>query len=962
MSMAIFAACTACDHWRCTNCIYTCLPKSTPDQNFERNSRSVPRPEENLLPSHQTTPVPLSEESREPTARIQNRAITDLDLFARQFSNPAFIARDHTPTNFIANGNMAPVPESSASRVTQARPHLGSTRSHDKLSVSVTPSLEPSPELPHDSMEHLIPLFGQALLEKSGACVWAGFAIEKYSTDFLRATMGAILGTYSDELQSSTLLTPMNEIVEAADFIRKVQLKIIHFIHKKLTSFPLASTSTTLPFHEFSEHESLSDTFDLLYQSDPHEIVDAVRDDHTSGNEMETEYSVMHDSIHSFQDLISCEPFQNLVQSFRRALYYDERLANSSIASRIQDFSRSEPHHALQHDQVISRENQELYSAHFHMDWDILQYLDNEFGNRRQRIGDIIVLTGSALYAHATTCSEYLRVNWPRSGMRLLSALQKAVFEGLTPAGKIEHVDHHDLAQDDSSISVKISERYSEAPASIVQVHCLATKQMLVEIAQQLSWIGAALNTPPYEHRVAYCKAAFQTLPPEGAFPFVNFALKFEFDVLHSSEEICWLSHFRGATIARDYPIPARQDEMGLEVSLEVMAAIVGASHVVEYQGGVVLKGFSSMLLPIRCNGDIVQWHLVGNPDFEHRLSYHKALTLCKSRAYLNEVNLETARQARAIVGWHPKVHSLLGSDEAKYENISYSKAQGIQSSLKFTGAGLGFQQIGLAELNFALGPKADKCHIERAGPYNRIVSMAERTPIVLYDTIERRAWLVPTSEVILHLAHSRNQDEPFEINGQPVKLFSAEPSGLCAKEALLRGASVDLSDCETYTFRDLVRRLWSILEFLLDQNVTEDQAAGMTVPTNLKETIQGFEFKAVVEEQSPLRRKQWTIDKTTSGGWPALIRESDALVLFASGLGDIIKPFSEDEQPICTVWRTVPKFKDYLATSVKVLKQLYDVAGSSLDRTYLTTSHLQWHRGDSFLFEPCRTLASHPV
>jgi hypothetical protein len=480
----------------------------------------------------------------------------------------------------------------------------------------------------------------------------------------------------------------------------------------------------------------------------------------------------------------------------------------------------------------------------------------------------------------------------------------------------------------------------------------LGTVEMLVEFTQQIAWIGAVLSPSPYNEKLAYCKAVIQS----GRSRSPYFAISFQSESLHPTEDPCWLPLFCGASIARDFPIPERQDEIGLEIPLEIMAGIAGVRHAVEYEGGVIMKGFSSMFVPIKRNGNRVQWHLISSPDCETRLSYRDVLDRCQDRASLKEVDLECLRTTRAIVGWCSVASSLLGSDTANYENIDYSGADDADTPLKFAGGTLGFQQFGIAQFDFTLGPKDGKCHFQRTGPYKRIISAAEKTPVVLYDTAEKRAWLVPASEVMLHVAHHRNWLEPFEVDGQRIKLFATGPAGPSAKEILLKSASIDLSDCEKYTFKDMVINIWSLLEFLIDQNVRRDGTPGTAVNDKLRDVIQGFEFRAVVEERSPFRQKQKSIGKT-SGGWPTLVRDIDALVLFASGYEDVIRPLRDNNnQSLCSLWQSVPKWKDYLGTSVKILKDLYDVAGCRLNRTYLTSTHLQWHRGNSTLFEPCKT------
>jgi len=81
----------------------------------------------------------------------------------------------------------------------------------------------------------------------------------------------------------------------------------------------------------------------------------------------------------------------------------------------------------------------------------------------------------------------------------------------------------------------------------------------------------------------------------------------------------------------------------------------------------------------------------------------------------------------------------------------------------------LGFNISG-AQANFTLGPKDGKCHFHGSGPYKRTVSAAEKAPVVLYDTVEKRAWLVPASSAMLHIAHRRNLLEFFEVDGKRIQ------------------------------------------------------------------------------------------------------------------------------------------------------------------------------------------------
>lgn len=78
-------------------------------------------------------------------------------------------------------------------------------------------------------------------------------------------------------------------------------------------------------------------------------------------------------------------------------------------------------------------------------------------------------------------------------------------------------------------------------------------------------------------------------------------------------------------------------------------------------------------------------------------------------------------------------------------------------------------------------------------------------------------------------------------------------------------------------------------------------------------------------------------------------------LVLFTNRYEDIIHPLKDNSTNTCNIRQSVPKRNDYLATTVKMPKDLYNVASCRLTRSYLTSTHLQWHLGDTSLFEHAR-------
>ena len=291
----------------------------------------------------------------------------------------------------------------------------------------------------------------------------------------------------------------------------------------------------------------------------------------------------------------------------------------------------------------------------------------------------------------------------------------------------------------------------------------------------------------------------------------------------------------------------------------------------------------------------------------------------------------------------------MIGRVELDCDIIDYSQAEDISSVLNFAGGSFGFQQFGAGQVNFTLGAKDSKIALVRSGTFRMILGWAAKTPAVLYDKADQRAWLFNAGDVILHIVQIRIRRSPFLVRGKDMQL---KISGGTTETLHLNEHLVLSEDGETVS--SMVSSIWSTLEFLRDERINAEKSPDLPMKTPFRRKLAGYELMDVVEEISPLHKKQSTIERSC-GGWPSLIRDIDALVLFANGLGELIKPGRPHEE-LCHTWQTMPKGKDYLATIIPVLLDLFATAGSRDSREHLTSSHLSWVCGKS-LFEPCQSL-----
>ena len=482
--------------------------------------------------------------------------------------------------------------------------------------------------------------------------------------------------------------------------------------------------------------------------------------------------------------------------------------------------------------------------------------------------------------------------------------------------------------------------------------------EIIAQILQQVIWMGAALRLSDNE-RVQYSSFELNSQIEWKDLQIAQFAVIFgTSDLSEAEEHSCWVSLFANAVIAQGFLVPKRQnDEHGLEVSLEMMAALGGARQMTNFDGGLVMKGHSTLFVPVERHPGSVQWHCLYASD-ETRLTYRELRNQFPNRALLDVVNYETIKGTRAFLGWWGSGETHLGTADTDYGNIDWSPAAEARRSTRFSGTEIGFQTMVTGKLSFCMGPKDGRLHFSRGGPFLKVIKCAENTPVVLYDLEDRRAWFVSALDVMLHVCLTRHRLSPYHADGESVEFVFADPrrhEGYTTKDAILHNQSRkiyegDISE-QDYHFKDAILDIWSQMERLLEKENAIEANPGVPLHGTMRSKLKGWEYMSLVHEKN-YRQKEVHIEKS-SGGWVDLVDSIDCLVLFATGFKEIIKPAINDSH-LCRKWRSLPKGKDYLATNVPMLEMLYSEAGSRISREFLSTNRLQWHRG-SLLFEPCK-------
>jgi hypothetical protein len=110
---------------------------------------------------------------------------------------------------------------------------------------------------------------------------------------------------------------------------------------------------------------------------------------------------------------------------------------------------------------------------------------------------------------------------------------------------------------------------------------------------------------------------------------------------------LCWHAMFTSPILVGGFPISSKPEpQLGLEMSLELLAGMVGASQVVEVQRKVFLKGFATMLVGVKRLDDLLVWHFLFDKEGK-RISY-----LDVELEVACDMNVDQLDNVRHVVGW----------------------------------------------------------------------------------------------------------------------------------------------------------------------------------------------------------------------------------------------------------------------------------------------------------------------
>lgn len=557
----------------------------------------------------------------------------------------------------------------------------------------------------------------------------------------------------------------------------------------------------------------------------------------------------------------------------------------------------------------------------FVVDWELPDCMSKEYDGS-VKLGHLLILVGSARQAYSTKCSEYLQSNWPKTWKICLAAVEETLH------GK----ENISVIYSQSNLSIAIT-RAADFPL-VMQI--MGSPEAILEVAQQLVFIAANFRLSSDHLSLSDCFLESEAtevfrlgLSPLKAVPYES--------------NMCWHPLFVGSIIVRGFPMPSRADEVGVELPYSVMLAFARILYPVEFAGGLLLKGFDTLLVPTARRNSSIQWHFIQEESSNDTLTSYVRRELTGKRRpkrlptwaikdhvrdWIQLRSLDDILDKRMFLGFCNKVRIHLGTKEANFGSIGYSSSsQRAGRSFEISGgtASFAFASQNLPGPTLAVNFGFSRCQAAVKNftnvSYVELLHILKRTPVILYDDDNevKKAWLVSALSTVLHMIHvwAERSPELASMDGQKLRLpFAkvASDGGQAALDAFLANDNSLLKlhavpGGEPYRLKDLVNRIWGNMESVIEE-LERQKPLGIRLERSRK--LRGWQFMDMVKCQPLHRPREHRIERSGDGWFPLA---QDIMVLFCSGIGDVVQP--ETGAQTCRSWWPVPPKKDYMVASL---------------------------------------------
>ncbi|KAJ2974973.1 hypothetical protein NUW58_g8490 [Xylaria curta] len=596
--------------------------------------------------------------------------------------------------------------------------------------------------------------------------------------------------------------------------------------------------------------------------------------------------------------------------------------------------------------------------ARFELDWDVLEFFKTQgYLNRPDEVFEgVITLTGSCRDAQAATCAQYIHQTWPLTGEMIVQLIKGVLRNG-------EDHSHRSKCKlpDGTTLSAWVSR-----PKFIVEAYGIAAS--IAETGEQLAWLAAALRTSPRRSGLVYCTPLITDilqnsalvrqpgLPPSSI--EITCDIGFEMEEvrqpLSSANGECWHDIFRNPVVVKGYPIRLRNEwNTGLEIPLNIMAGLARAQRVDRFNEKVYIKGFSTMLVPTKRNGDTVCWHLIYNKD-GCRISYLDDYV--DQEQHIGRLDLESLRH---VLGWCSEATFYAGSAQARHP-VTHSGLPKPHAGCILAKATVSPGRMIIGGPNFDIGIKDTPAQVSRKYYIPRLKWISTKF-VLLWDERDKRGWLINGTSALLHIVRASLTHDS-EDKFRSVFLFNSEDlqestrpfTADSAIDVLINPKNLALKlypEKDGYLLLESrIDHFYNVLEKLIDHQSDVAGDCGRNLSSTPRRYLEGWDFEDLATIRDPLYPRVATLE-AGGKGWVDFVRATHTITLVGRGFGDIIRPAAAD---ICEYWAELPKQQYYIASCLSDLSEAMKEHGSYGSSHVQLSDNLIWHTPTT-VFGSCR-------
>jgi hypothetical protein len=551
--------------------------------------------------------------------------------------------------------------------------------------------------------------------------------------------------------------------------------------------------------------------------------------------------------------------------------------------------------------------------------WDVSRFVRSELPGRRvvEELRKVVTLTGSVKNSQMMSCEDYVAQTWHASGLDILDTLIEALRTG-----------HAVLNIDDRSVTLQ-----SDPQDCMRIIITGASESQIIDIMEQIAWLGCVFTCKQTESGhgpfLATANYWLSSTSPTLQLSVQNYSLEGYLD------EPCWTNLLRKATLAVGFPVRKRPEGLGLEIPFPLLLRFADISVSMDYDGGTLLVGESTILFPSRQLEDGIQWHIADAKSGQE--AFH---VIAQSSEWVRTNNIGQLAQQRAYLGYrHALV--LLGTRElikSQRPIIELScRLPETRSQIEMVregtmGAGIsvrgifsvtiGGKWVVPARLNVSLEDDRD---VE-----DRLMNACQR-PILVYDRVKDGGWLVPELSLVVHMALTYlNRPEVRRRCFRRVQealpyIAATADGGEAAYNVIKTHWKTELyrkiEDGQMKTFGMVIRDFMKDLQKLRTAENIRRVSKGVSLNSSSDRSLRGWDFSELVLKEENMYQKEM---KWKDGGpmWAMLGDSKDMLVILGSCLGELICPDLE-RISVTSGWESIPKGAGLLTATNSCVLQL---------------------------------------